>query len=172
MCFQLVAFLQETTFYVVEEGKLSDGWQSPLQRRLHDGQPVDRAHEGLELDSVGELRKGAPDTDVDYTPDRSSAAADDGRGASPGVTQPLEERGMEGRFSLANFAERADGESDEFVGGLRPTGRSGNPEDGWGRERAIRSQGITESHDSCPLVYTVDAKVAKKHGLLLFQVRG
>ena len=32
-----MAFLQETTFYVVEEGQLSDGWRSPLHRRLvHD----------------------------------------------------------------------------------------------------------------------------------------
>lgn len=125
---KLVAFLQETTFYVVEEGRLSEGWRSPLQRRL-------------EADA-GELVLG---------PSVSDNGNDNGA--------------RETRRNLASVAHGRDvqeaEESDRFVRG---------PEDAWRRQRGLKSQDVPESHDSCPLIYTVDAKTAKKHGLVLFQV--
>lgn len=38
------------------------------------------------------------------------------------------------------------------------------------RRRGLNSGEVTQNRESCPLVYTADAKTAKKHGLVLFQV--
>lgn len=118
-----MAFLQDTTFYVVEEGRLSKGWQSPLQRRL-------------------------------------ASVADKPISAAAGVY-----------------------ERREVWGNIAAAGGGGNTEemDGWDsgaleqqderrRQRGLKSWEVIEKHESCPLVYTADAKTAKKHGLVLFEV--
>lgn len=122
-----MAFLQDTTFYVVEEGRLSDSWRSPLQRRL--AVDADELVLGSAVSGNGTRETRRNLSSVEY-----------GRGVKE--------------------AEEAD-EADDFARG---------PEDAWRRERSLKSHDITEAHESCPLIYTVDAKTAKKHGLILFQV--
>lgn len=122
-----MAFLQETTFYVVEEGRLSDDWRSPLQRRLE----ADAADDDLVLGSA--------------------VSSNDTRGTKRNLASE----------GYGTDAQEADG-SDSLA--------RGGPEDAWPRERRLKSQKVPEGHESCPLIYTVDAKTAKKHGLVLFQV--
>lgn len=121
---KLVAFLQETAFYVVEEGQLSDGWRSPLQRRLA-------------ADADGVVSSLAASSNVTRGTKRNSASV-----------------------GYASGAQEAGG-SDSLARG---------PEDAGRRERGLKSQSVPEARESCPLIYTVDAKTAKKHGLILFQV--
>ncbi len=119
---QLVAFLQDTTFYVVEEGRLSEEWQSPLQRRLASNadKPIGAAADIYERREVW----------------RNIGSAEGG-----GNTE------MDGWESVAL----------EY-------------EDERRRQRGLKSRENTENHESCPLIYTADAKTAKKHGLVLFEV--
>lgn len=112
---------------MVEEGRLSDGWRSPLQRRL------------------------AADTDDLVL--GSAVTANDTQGTEKDLASVRHGRDV-------READGSDGDS--FARG---------PEDAWRRERGLKSQDATEGHESCPLIYTVDATIAKKHGLILFQVR-
>ncbi|CAM9606633.1 unnamed protein product, partial [Hapterophycus canaliculatus] len=145
---QLVAFLQETTFYVVEEGQLSEGWQSPLQRRLAD---VDGLGEGG-MDSSGRLRGatlGAKDRRW-----RGPASGDD------------DTRGNWIVRAAAGYEDSKTSLPDGFALGLSG---AREPEHEWRRQRGLISPDMSGRHESCPLIYTVDAATAKKHGLLLFQ---
>lgn len=121
-----MAFLQETTFYVVEEGRLSDGWRSPLQRKLA--------------------------ADADDLVLGSAVASNGTRGTKRNLASVGHSRDAQ---------EVDESESDSFAQG---------PEDAWRRERGLKPQDVSEGHESCPLIYTVDATTAKKHGLILFQV--
>ncbi|CAM9816881.1 unnamed protein product [Ectocarpus sp. 12 AP-2014] len=148
---QLVAFLQETTFYVVEEGRLSESWQSPLQRRLTphaDGEPV----------VGGEAKHGEEDSDRQGHSSNSSPV---------GVDRDLGR--IRGGFASAGYGDSEEMPSGGFSGGSQASRQHREPADEWLRQRRLRSQASAEGHESCPLIYTVDAKTAKKHGLLLFQ---
>ncbi|CAN0175279.1 unnamed protein product, partial [Scytosiphon promiscuus] len=141
---QLVAFLQETTFYVVEEGQLSEGWQSPLQRRRAE---VDRSRE--EGKYLSERLRGAKDRQL-----RSPATRDGGTREGKRTHTPL------GYGSSENT--RSDGLARD-LSGVR------EPEDQWRRQRDLASPDVSRRHETCPLIYTVDPATAKKHGLFLFQ---
>lgn len=119
-----MAFLQETAFYVVEEGRLSDGWRSPLQRKLA--------------------------ADADGLVSGSDVGGNGTRGTKRNLASVGYDRDAPETDELERFAR--------------------GPEDRWRRDRGLKSENAPEGQESCPLIYTVDAKTAKKHGLILFQV--
>lgn len=63
-----------------------------------------------------------------------------------------------------------DGENTPTDGFARGLSGVREPEDEGRRQRELISPDVSRGHESCPLIYTVDAATAKKHGLLLFQV--
>lgn len=155
---QLVAFLQETTFYVVEEGRLSESWQSPLQRRLTpyvDDEPV-----------VG--GEGRTDMTERHGDEDSNRRRHSSNSSPVGVDRDLGR--IRGGFASAGYGDSEEMPSDGFSGGSQASRQHREPADEWLRQRRLRPQASSEGHESCPLIYTVDAKTAKKHGLLLFQV--
>lgn len=100
-----------------------------------------------------------------------------GRQSKQGAASPFDnvqglEKGRRRRsFGTAEDMDRTRAESDEKVGEQWIATRSREREaEQWEHGRGLGLKGASESHASCPLVYTADAKTARKHGLVLFQV--
>lgn len=108
----------------MEEGRLSDGWRSPLQRKLA--------------------------ADADGLVSGSDVGGNGTRGTKRNLASVGYDRDAPETDELERFAR--------------------GPEDRWRRDRGLKSENAPEGQESCPLIYTVDAKTAKKHGLILFQV--
>lgn len=128
---------------MVEEGRLSEGWQSPLQRRL--ASDLEYPVGGCGMDWAGRLRGSASHRKI--------------HGPAVG--------GHKCRKT------RRNSDSAGFGGEAKETASDGfsrEPEDLWRRHRDLNAHDVSEGNESCPLIYTVDAQTAKKHGLLLFQV--
>ncbi|CAM9468076.1 unnamed protein product [Laminaria digitata] len=177
---QLVAFLQETTFYVEEEGRLSEAWQSPLQRRLasdfdeavhasaHAGRSPNGSASRSRTDGAGRLRGATPGEQTHRGDARGPfVASDGGRETLSGTTRLLQDQAHEGSVGSAKSTDKAEVESD----GPHSYFESGDGENNWAHDRGLRSQGVREKgrDNSCPLIYAVDAVTAKEHGLHLFQ---
>lgn len=176
---QLVAFLQETTFYVVEEGRVSNGWHSPLQRKLapelngvHTGWISLPSTDGDEAGVTGGLRGVAAGSETHHDGPHAfwSNVADGHHDTLSESTQPLEEREKAKILGSARVASLMNAESEGFPDPHGSTLGIRGSEGALPRERLLTSKGVAESGASCPLIYTVDAKLAKKYGLLLFQV--
>eukprot|EP00904_Undaria_pinnatifida_P006621 jgi/Undpi1/3089/HiC_scaffold_15.g06463.m1 len=171
---QLVAFLQETTFYVEEEGRISEAWQSPIQRRLasdFDESVHAPASKTKKLDRAGRLRGAIPGEQTHDGDARGpSGASDDGQETLHGDMRLLGGQASRRGLESAKYAEKTEVESDRPVRGLQlPTYFEGGDGD-WAHDRGLRSQGAEKGRDkSCPLIYAVDAVTAKKYGLHLFQ---
>lgn len=164
-----------------EEGRLSEGWQSPLQRRLasdfdkpvhgsvHAGRSPIGSATNNRIDEAGRLR-GAADGDQTHRGDARgpSSAAGDGYETLSGNTRLLEDQANGISVGSVKFADKAEVESDGPVHGLHTYfHRSGDGQNDLAHDRDLRSQ--ARDH-SCPLIYAVDAVTAKEHGLHLFQV--
>lgn len=164
-----------------EEGRLSEAWQSPLQRRLasdfdepvhglvHAGRsPIGSATKNR-IDGAGRLRGAAAGEQTHRGDARGpSGAAGDSHETLSAHTRLLEDQANVRSVETAKFADKAQVESDGPVHGLHTYFQSGGGENDLAHDRDLRSQ--ARDH-SCPLIYAVDAVTAKEHGLHLFQVR-
>lgn len=125
----------------MEEGRLSEGWQSPLQRRL--ASDLDYPLGGRGMDWAGRLRGSTSDRQIH----------------GPAVV------GHKCRETRRNHGSAGFGGEAKEAGSF-----AREPEDLLRRQRDLKAHDVSEGSKSCPLIYTVDAQIAKKHGLLLFQV--
>ena len=169
-----------------EEGRLSEAWQSPLQRRLasdfdkpvhasvHAGRSPNESATKSRIGGAGRLRGAALGEQTHRGDARGPpGASDDGRETLPGSTRLLEDQANRIGVWSAKYADKAE-ESDWQVHGLHTYFQSGDGENDGAHDRGLRLQGARENprdQHSCPLIYAVDAVTAKKHGLHLFQVR-
>lgn len=167
-----------------EEGRISETWQSPIQRRLasdFDG-PVDASvHAGrspsaskAKIDGAGRLRGAAPGEQTHRGDARGpSGASDDGYETLHGDTRLPGDQANGRSVESAKYADKTEEvESDGPVRRLPIDFESGDGENDWAHDRGLRSQDAEKGRDkSCPLIYAVDAVTAKEHGLHLFQVR-
>lgn len=169
-----------------EEGRLSEAWQSPLQRRLasdfdepvhgpvHAGRSPNGSATKSRVIEAGRLRGAVPGEQTHRGDARGpSGASDSGYATLPANTRLLEEQANGRSVGSAKHADKAELESDGPVHGLHTYFQSGDSESDWAHDRVLRSQGGREKarDNSCPLIYAVDAVTAKEHGLHLFQVR-
>ena len=159
-----------------EEGRISEAWQSPIQRRLasdFDESVHAPASKTKKLDRAGRLRGAIPGEQTHDGDARGpSGASDDGQETLHGDMRLLGGQASRRGLESAKYAEKTEVESDRPVRGLQlPTYFEGGDGD-WAHDRGLRSQGAEKGRDkSCPLIYAVDAVTAKKYGLHLFQVR-
>lgn len=139
---QLVAFLQEATFDVVEVGRVSEAWQFPVRRRL----PTDMRNESDEPfprmtePGVGGFNRLADNRGHQNAVLLSESAAGRRRRKNQGKATAL------GWWGYSVHEEKL------------PSALTG---DG----------GFNESPNRCPLIYRADVKTANKHGLYLSEVR-
>lgn len=155
---------------MVEEGRLSQGWQSPLQRRLAQDKRLQtdlgrKTHPRVgEAGTfvVGRLR-GASRSNQEV---HAVFHPIDGFGFMDSVLQRKAEslgsvNGADGARVLSNGWGRKVAAT---MAGNRRAAKE------WTHADGLRLPGDVEGGDVCPLVYSVDANTAKKHGLHLFQV--
>lgn len=146
---------------MVEEGRLSQAWQSPTQRNLapNDSQEVINRRLAAPSAEEGGLRGAAHGTRKRH-----------GHAREP----PLDNFHIIGERAAVGTRDRPEAQNrSNFYSEVSAHAPIEGGKEGVGRalesERRLRSQG-SANDETCPLIYTVDARTAKKHGLFLFQV--
>lgn len=131
---------------------------------LPDSGGTSFATSGLRGGAAGSRSKqSAASRSSDTTAQLEEASVDD--------VQRLEGRKSRKSFVTAEDVDRALVESDEPAQEQWAAARNREREaEQWEHGHVLGLEGSSERHASCPLIYTVDAKTARKHGLVLFQV--
>ena len=140
-----------------EEGRLSEAWQSPLQRRLasdfdkpvhasvHAGRSPNESATKSRIGGAGRLRGAALGEQTHRGDARGPpGASDDGRETLPGSTRLLEDQANRIGVWSAKYADKAE-ESDWQVHGLHTYFQSGDGENDGAHDRGLRLQGAREN---------------------------
>lgn len=175
---QLIEFLQETHLYVVEEGHIWEGFQSPMQRV-----PTDLGRSSPS--NVGERKSFAYQEVVEVESGVRKKRSADHHLFVKAVGGPID--GVK-RLRQQEIRERESFALVDGEGGsrLEPPENNGNVRTAKAKADSkynIKAASHLEGHNAgdldeahqkivCPLIYTADANTAKEHGLHLFQVSG
>lgn len=171
MIAQLVDFLQETNFYVVEEGRLSKRWQSPPPRRLTSGdviRPTKAEHPSAS--NLGERKASTGGTPREDQPN-SLTAVDGASRVAVETLRRIEYIGKGRSLAQLNGTNETRIESYERTRQQRQMvhdHKHGIQKSTQGHKTGALD--YSQRRNVCPLIYSVDAHTAKEHGLHLFQV--
>lgn len=170
---QLVKFLQETRFYVVEEGHNLGGFQSPTQRKLAstDTDPPKNIRRSA---ATSEGQQGAFEDEepVEVEPSERWQNSAEHHLFAQALSIPKEDVQRWGHRRLERGFAPTHGEIGFQVEYHdRRAGTAGRKRRASSHEGNVDPSSDTQDQSACPLIYTADAHTAKEHGLQLFQVR-